>query len=100
MTLKIRLRQQGRKGQLTYRLVLTDSKKPRDGKYLETLGWYNPHHKTEDADSNINPDRISHWLDHGAVPTEKSMALIKRKAPEVYSAFVKRKLQKLQKRKK
>ena len=42
MALKIRLRQQGRKNRPFYRLVLTDSRTPRDGKYVEALGWYNP----------------------------------------------------------
>jgi small subunit ribosomal protein S16 len=46
MALKIRLRQQGRKNRQTYRLVVTDIRNPRDGKYLEMIGWYNPFNKT------------------------------------------------------
>ena len=42
MALKIRLRQQGRAKRAFYRLVVTDSRAPRDGKYLEAVGWYNP----------------------------------------------------------
>ena len=42
MALKIRLRQQGRNNRPFYRLVVTDARSPRDGKYVEALGWYNP----------------------------------------------------------
>ena len=47
MALMIRLRQQGRTNRQTYRLVVTDKKNPRDGKYIEMLGWYNPHEENE-----------------------------------------------------
>lgn len=100
MALKIRLRQQGRKGQLSYRLVLTDSSTPRDGKYLESLGWYDPHRKEKNDDAHINPERISHWIQNGAEPSEKSMSLIKRKAPEIYQMVVKKRLEKKEKERK
>ncbi len=51
MVLKIRLRQQGRTNRQTYRLVVTDIRNPRDGKYLEMIGWYNPFSQKEKADS-------------------------------------------------
>lgn len=80
MALKIRLRQQGRRNRLSYRLIVTDSRSPRDGKYVESLGWYDPH--KADEDSSINSERLAHWLSHGAVLTEKAASLVKRKAPE------------------
>ncbi len=58
--LKIRLRQQGRKNRQTYRLVVTDIRNPRDGKYLEMIGWYNPFSNTNDSQLNI--ERINYWV--------------------------------------
>ena len=82
MALKIRLRQQGRRNQLTYRLVLADSRLPRDGKYLEKLGYYDPHIEGSN-DATIFEDRIQYWIERGAELTEKAQAIIFRKAPEV-----------------
>lgn len=80
MVLKIRLRQQGRTNRLTYRLVVTDSRSPRDGKYVENLGHYDPHAAGE-KDGAVKEDRIAHWLELGAQPTDKARAFIARKAP-------------------
>ena len=82
MVLKIRLRQQGRTGRLTYRLVVTDSRVPRDGKYIENLGYYNPHMES-DKDGILKEDRIEHWLHLGAQFTEKATALVARKNPAI-----------------
>jgi small subunit ribosomal protein S16 len=90
MALKIRLRQQGRKNQQTYRLVLCDSRSPRDGKYIETLGWYNPRESEPEKNLNIHGDRVQHWLSQGAVLTEKAESLIKRGAPDVIAAYTKK----------
>ena len=81
MALKIRLRQQGRKNHLTYRLVLTDERKPRDGKYIELLGWYKPQEKENTV--SVEGERIDHWLKHGAQLTEKARSLVKQAAPAV-----------------
>ena len=84
MALKIRFRQQGRKNRLQYRLVVVDSRARRDGKYVESIGWYNPVEPTDSHNSVfIKPDRLQHWLDHGAQLTEKAEALMKNIAPEV-----------------
>jgi small subunit ribosomal protein S16 len=83
MALKIRLRQQGKTNRLTYRLVVTNVREARDGNYVEMLGWYNPHEKTDDKQLHIDTDRVRHWLSQGAELTQKSEALIKRVAPEV-----------------
>lgn len=81
MALKIRLRQQGRKNRQTYRLVVTDIRNPRDGKYLEMIGWYNPFN--EKQDSIVQTDRIHYWVGQGAQITPNAQALIARIAPEV-----------------
>jgi len=86
MALKIRLRQQGRTNRLTYRLVVADSRLPRDGKYLEKLGHYDPH-LDRDKDASIVEDRIQYWIEQGAELSEKARALIARKAPGVMKAF-------------
>src|ERR1700722_17873138 len=90
MALKIRLRQQGRKNQQTYRLVLSDSRAPRDGKYLEVLGWYNPQEKELEKNLKLHGERVDYWLNKGAVLTEKAGALVKRGAPDVMSSYNKR----------
>jgi len=82
MALKIRLRQMGRTNRLMYRLVVADSRSPRDGKYLEMVGHYNPHIEGNDNISVIE-DRIQYWVDQGAVLTEKAENLVARGAPGV-----------------
>ncbi len=81
MALKIRLRQQGRANRQTYRLVVTDIRNPRDGKYLEMLGWYNPLNTT--GDSVIDAQRINYWIGLGAQLTPNAQALIARVAPDI-----------------
>lgn len=83
MALKIRLRQQGRKNRAFYRLVVTDSRSPRDGKYLEALGWYNPIESEAEKISLINQERIMHWLDLGAKLSERAASMIAKTAPEI-----------------
>jgi small subunit ribosomal protein S16 len=87
MALKIRLRQQGRKNHLVYRLVLTDTRSPRDGKYLEMLGWYNPNEKDEQKVCNVEESRVRHWLAMGAEITTKAKVLISKEAPEVIKEY-------------
>lgn len=83
MALKIRLRQQGRKNSPFYRLVVADGKSPRDGKYLEALGWYNPFEAEFDKGFFLKPDRVQHWLDLGAQFTESAHTLVKKAAPSI-----------------
>lgn len=83
MALKIRLRQQGRTNHHTYRLVVTDTRNCRDGKYVEALGWYNPRSRQEDQIFSLKPDRLQHWISQGAEVTEKAETLIAAGAPEV-----------------
>ena len=86
MALKIRLRQQGRNNRPFYRLVLTDARAPRDGKYLEALGWYNPFESELDKGISIKSERIRHWLDLGAQCSECAASLIKKVEPSVIQA--------------
>lgn len=81
MALKIRLRQQGRANRQTYRLVVTDIRNPRDGKYLEMIGWYNPFSAT--TESVVDVERINFWVGQGAQITPSAQALIARIAPDV-----------------
>ncbi|MEZ5315708.1 MAG: 30S ribosomal protein S16 [Chlamydiales bacterium] len=90
MALKIRLRQQGRKNFLVYRLVLSDSRSPRDGKYTEFLGWYNPHEETETKNVMIKSGRVLYWLQKGAILTDKAKNLVARGAPEVFNEMRRR----------
>lgn len=80
MALKIRLRQQGRTNRQTYRLVVTDIRNPRDGKYLEMIGWYNPFSTTQE--SQVDIERINYWVGQGAEITPSAQSLIERFAPE------------------
>ncbi len=86
MALKIRMRKQGRTNRPFYRIVLTDSHSPRDGKYMELLGWYNPLEDSAEKSFSLDSERISHWLANGAVLTEKVESLVKQKHPEVIDA--------------
>lgn len=92
MALKIRLRQQGRTNRAFFRFVVTDSRAPRDGKYLEALGWYNPIETEADKQTVVKADRIQHWLSVGAQLTDNAAALIKRVEPNLIRAQVQKEL--------
>ena len=68
MPVKIRLSRQGKKGYAFYHIVAADSRAPRDGKYIERLGSYNPN--THPATVELNFDKALTWLNNGAQPTE------------------------------
>ncbi len=68
---RIRLRRTGGKGQPTYRIVAADKEKPRDGRFLEILGDYNP--RTEPATVRVKEDRIYYWLSVGAQPSDAAL---------------------------
>jgi small subunit ribosomal protein S16 len=67
LAVKIRLKRMGSKKKPFYRIIATDSRMPRDGRFIETLGYYNP--MTEPADIKIKEDLIFKWMQRGAVPT-------------------------------
>ena len=72
---RIRLRRIGLKGQPTYRIIAADKEAPRDGRFLEILGVYNP--RTNPAPIKLNEDRIYHWMKNGAQPSESAAQVLK-----------------------
>ena len=71
---RLRLRRVGRKKQASYRIVAADASCPRDGRFLEILGHYNP--RTEPATVVLKKGRIMEWLKNGATPTEAITLLL------------------------
>lgn len=71
---KIRLKRVGRRHVPLYRIVVTDSRRARDGKYLEAVGYYNP--KTKHL--TLNKERVDYWMSKGAQPTDTTKRLITR----------------------
>ena len=76
MAVKIRLRRVGRKKSPMYRIVVADSKSPRDGKFIEIVGQYQP--RTGDKALNLEVARVNHWLDVGAQPTDTVRSLLRK----------------------
>ena len=74
MATKIRLQRQGRKRRPLFHIVVADSRAPRDGKYIERLGLYNPN--TNPATIDLNFDRSLHWLQVGAQPSDTAKAIL------------------------
>ena len=76
MSVKIRLTRTGAKKAPTYRVVVADSRSPRDGRFIEEIGHYNP--RREPGEVVINAERANVWLKNGAQPTETVKALLKK----------------------
>jgi small subunit ribosomal protein S16 len=76
MALKIRLARGGAKKRPFYSIVVADSRSPRDGKFIEVVGQYAPR-QGENA-LNLQTDRVNHWLDNGAQPTDTVRSLLRR----------------------
>lgn len=74
--LKIRLRRMGAKKAPFYRIIVADSRAPRDGAFLEELGYYNP--LTDPVGLKVDNERAAHWLSNGAQPTDTVRALLKK----------------------
>ena len=68
MAVKIRLRRMGKKKAPFYRVVVADSRSPRDGRFIEEIGYYNP--LTEPVEVKINEEKATEWLKKGAQPTD------------------------------
>ena len=77
MAVKLRLRRMGKKKQPIYKVVAADTRSPRDGKFLEALGLYNP--LTDPHTVEIKEDRVLYWLDNGAQPTNTVKSLLRQK---------------------
>jgi small subunit ribosomal protein S16 len=72
MSLRIRLSRAGAKKRPFYRIVVADSRSPRDGRYIEKIGTYNPLLPRDSANRiTLDADRAKHWLSHGALPTDR-----------------------------
>jgi small subunit ribosomal protein S16 len=68
VAVKLRLMRMGKKKQPTYRVVAADSRSPRDGRFIETIGRYNA--QAEPSTIQIDEERVRHWLDRGAQPSD------------------------------
>lgn len=77
MAVRIRLTRKGAKKRPFYRIVVAHSEAPRDGKFLEIIGTYNP--LTDPAEIQIDPEKLRVWLDRGAQPSDTVRSLIKQK---------------------
>ena len=74
--LRIRLRRTGAKKQPRYRVVVAESRAPRDGAFVEVLGWYNP--QADPAQVVVNTDKAAEWIARGAQPSDRVSYLLKR----------------------
>jgi small subunit ribosomal protein S16 len=78
VAVRIRMKMMGRKARPFYRLCAVDSRRPRDGKVIEELGYYDPMVRETDARAILKGERIDYWMSVGALPTEKAAILIKK----------------------
>jgi small subunit ribosomal protein S16 len=75
MAVKLRLKRMGKKKQPTYRVVAADSRSPRDGRFIESIGFYSP--RAEPSEVRIDNDKAVEWLRKGAQPSEAVQKLLK-----------------------
>ena len=78
MAVKIRLARHGAKKRPFYRIVVADSESPRDGRFLEIVGTYNP--LTDPAEVSLKSERVQYWMDQGAKPTNTVKTLLKKES--------------------
>jgi len=78
VAVKLRLKKFGRRHRSFFRLSVMDTRTPRDGRVIEELGWYDPQAKESDKQISLNRERIEHWLQVGAQPSETVHDLLKR----------------------
>ena len=76
MAVKIRLRRMGAKKAPFYRIVVADSRSPRDGRFIEEIGYYNP--CTEPSEIKVDVEKAEKWLKNGAQPTDTVKVLLKK----------------------
>jgi small subunit ribosomal protein S16 len=82
MSVVIRMKRAGATKRPFYRVVVTDSRNPRDGRYIEQLGYYDP--LTDPATFQIDAVRFSEWIRRGALPSESVGVMVKKHAPEAF----------------
>jgi len=76
LAVKIRLKRMGSKKRPFFRVVAADSRSPRDGRFIETLGYYNP--MADPPEIKFDDDKVYKWLDNGAIPTENARQLLRK----------------------
>ncbi|MCU0588441.1 MAG: 30S ribosomal protein S16 [Syntrophobacteraceae bacterium] len=76
MAVRIRLARRGRKKRPFYQIVVADSESPRDGRFIEKIGIYNP--LPETAEVRVNAERLKYWMDNGAKPSDTVRGLIRK----------------------
>ena len=76
MAVKIRLARYGAKKKPFYRIVVADNESPRDGKYIESVGTYNP--LLDPAEVSLKGERVKYWINQGAIPTSTLKSLLKK----------------------
>ena len=76
MGVRIRLARHGAKKKPFYRIVVADSENPRDGRFLEKVGTYDP--LKDPVKVSLNPDRIKYWIEKGAIPSDTVRSLLKK----------------------
>jgi len=81
MAVSIRLRREGALNRPYYKVVVADSRSPRDGKFIEIIGTYDP--KKPGHNSTLKMDRIEHWISKGAQPSDTVRSLIKKNRKQV-----------------
>jgi small subunit ribosomal protein S16 len=86
MPVRIRLRRMGAKNRPFYRVVVADSRSPRDGRFIETVGHYDP--LTNPPTARVNAEKVRYWLSHGAQPTDAVRRILRwtgvvQEAPDV-----------------
>lgn len=84
MAVSIRLRREGAKNRPYYRVVVADSRSPRDGKFIEVIGTYDP--KMPGHNSSLNVERAEYWITKGAQPSDTVRSLIKKNRKHAASA--------------
>ncbi len=85
MAVVIRMKRTGRKNRPCYRISVADSRSPRDGRTLETLGLYDPVAPSKEAQTRLDVERARHWLTSGALPSETVRSIFKKAG--VYQDF-------------
>lgn len=78
MAVRIRMKRQGRRHRPFYRVCVMDARRPRDGKAIEEVGYYDPMVRNKAERVNLKMDRIDYWLSVGAQPSDKVAVLIKK----------------------
>lgn len=76
MAVKIRLARHGAKKRPFYRIVVADNESPRDGRFLENVGTYNP--LRDPVEVTLKTDRVQYWLQQGAIPTDTVRSILKK----------------------